>query len=786
MRIKAFQPEIEKARVLVLIAETEEAYRLLQAGEILPREGIFPLEPLIRRAERGGVLSALELYQVLSTERVAFHLKKSLTAAHERQNIPHLLAYASHLAPDADWIEVLTRSVDEEGNVLDSASSELLRIRKDIGRTREKIRTTMENFLRDPRILKWLQEPLITERDGRMVLPVRAHDRAHIPGLVHDISASGQTVFIEPSDVVQLGNTLKLLEQAEAREVARILQFLSQGVGERSEPLRTNLDILTNLDVIFARADFSLDIKGTRPEIVYDGDAYTLYDVRHPLLGQKAIGNDIRFDSTNQLLLLTGPNTGGKTVFLKTIGLITLMAQSGLYITAREGSSVRVFQHVFADIGDEQSIEHNLSTFSAHIQRIVTILSSADHASLVLLDELGAGTDPHEGSALAIAILETLRQKGARVVATTHHSSLKAYAAETQGVMNASMSFDLMTLRPTYRLLLGVPGASHALDIAERLGIPQQTMSMARHMLDPEMQRESKLLATLSDELNRLIEERQALENEKQRLQRLITAYERGKTALQSEREKLLKRLEREYRETFSMIEHEAKEVVQRLKELEKKGSAVKPHEWTETMADLSRARALLEDVRTKYQPASSSGRRDQHQAQKRKVERSTLLPGTNVIIQPHGWRGSLIEITGSQAVVQVGLMRMTVDLQAITPITEDETTPFASQSQRSSRKKQVLPTSRSSTVRVKADHRAMHTLDVRGKTVEEALDVLEEALDQALLDGRASLTVIHGLGTGALKRAIHDYLKQQRMVKRYRSGQMDEGGSGVTIVELV
>lgn len=627
---------------------------------------------------------------------------------------------------------------------------------------------------------------LISERAGRLVLPVRAHDRAHIPGLVHDISASGQTVFIEPSDVVHLGNTLKMLEQAEAQEIARILQHLSQSVGARSAELRSHLDILTRLDVIFARADFSLEIHGTKPDIAPDGAAYALYDARHPLLGKKAIGQDIRFDATNQLLLLTGPNTGGKTVFLKTIGLITLMAQSGLYITAREGSSVPVFHNVFADIGDEQSIEHNLSTFSAHIQRIVSILSAADQASLVLLDELGTGTDPHEGSALAIAILETLRQKGTRVVATTHHSSLKTYAATTRGVMNASMSFDLETLQPTYRLILGVPGTSHALDIAERLGMPQETMAMARERLDPEEKQAAQLLATLNHELHRAMEERKTLEQEKVRLQRLMTAYERAKTALQSERDKLLKRLEREYRETFLVIEQEAKAVVQRLKELEKKGSAVKPHEWTETMADLARARMLFDDVRTKHQPASSSDRRAQHSVQKRKNQHQQLLPGTTVVIQPHGLRGTLIEVTGSKAIVQVGLMRMTVDLKAMTPVKDEQTAHVTRGSQTSSKNERISAESRRSYVRVEADHRAMHTLDVRGKTVEEALALLDEALDQALLDGRASLTVIHGLGTGALKRAIHDYLKQQRMVKRYRSGDMDEGGSGVTIVELV
>ncbi|PTQ57566.1 MAG: Recombination inhibitory protein MutS2 [Candidatus Carbobacillus altaicus] len=781
-------PERERDCALLRLAETDEAYRLLQAGEVLPREGIFPLEPLIRRAARGGVLGAGELYQVLSTEQVARKLQKSIEAAHERRAVPHLASYAARLQPDRELIELLLRSVDEEGKVLDSASPELSRLRREIGRTREKIRSTMEGFLRDPRTLKWLQEPIITERDGRMVLPVRAGDRAHIPGLVHDVSASGQTVFVEPAEVVQLGNSLKLLEQAEAREVARILQVLSQRVGERAERLLADLDILIALDLILARALFSLEIGGIRPEIVADDAPYTLYEVRHPLLGKKAIGNDVYFDETNQLLLLTGPNTGGKTVFLKTVGLVMLMAQSGLFITAREGSSVRVFQKIFADIGDEQSIEHNLSTFSAHIRRIVTIIETADRSSLVLLDELGAGTDPKEGAALAIGILETLRLKGARVVATTHHSELKVYAAETDGVMNASMSFDLTTLRPTYRLLLGVPGASHALDIAERLGVPEETMAIVRKMTDPEALRESHLLSTLNSQLTGLQEERRALDAEKLRLKRLITAYERAKTALQSERDKLLKRLEREYREAFGAIEAEAREVIEQLKALEKKGSAVKPHEWTQKMADLSTARGLLEEIGAKLNGAPHEASRAAPASHGGKVKRPELMPGTNVVVRPHGWRGSLVHISGSQAIVQVGLMRMSVAFDAVSPVTEEHEAPASSMSKSNITTTKNISSSsaKSPSVRVHADHRAMHTLDVRGKTVEEALALLDEALDQALLDGRASLTVIHGLGTGALKRAVADYLKAHRLVQRYRSGDMDEGGSGVTIVELV
>lgn len=497
-KIKNLKPSTELNEVVEMQNETDEAAHVLRLKGHAPLSGIHNINPHVKRAEIGGVLNAIELMQTASTIYAGRSMKRFIEGLLENEvEIPILEDKVNQIVILTDLEKQIKNAIDENGEVLDSASDTLRSIRQQARRSEGKIREKLEGLIRNRNAQKMLSDSIITIRNERYVIPVKQEYRAHYGGIVHDQSSSGQTLFIEPQAIVELNNALRELQLKEKQEIERILAELSAMVAESGEDLNHLVGILAELDFIFAKARFGKEMKATKPKINQDG-IIRLFKARHPLLPiEEAIANDITLGDEYTSMVITGPNTGGKTITLKTVGLLTLMGQAGLQIPASEGSEVAVFKEVFADIGDEQSIEQSLSTFSSHMVNIVDILKKVDHESLVLFDELGAGTDPQEGAALAISILDEVYQRGAHVIATTHYPELKAYGYNRPGVINASVEFDVETLRPTYKLLIGIPGRSNAFEISKRLGLSDSVISYARTMIDTESNEVENMIASL-------------------------------------------------------------------------------------------------------------------------------------------------------------------------------------------------------------------------------------------------------------------------------------------------
>ena len=751
----ALRPEVELQKVAQLQRDTTDAlFRLLRCTA--PSfETLSDPSGALHRADIG---SALTIAEVLRLGKLLRSARAVQSTQGEQEDA--LTERFAALQADKPFEDRIFGSFLGEDEVADSASPALSAVRRQMRAASDKVKSLLNEMIRSSRYQKMLQDPIVTMRAGRYVIPVRAEYRSEVPGMIHDTSASGATLFIEPMSVVNESNRVRELERKEQEEIERILAEFTGMVSERKEMLAQNYRLLVELDFIFAKGRMSLAMDAVSPELSLEGETL-LRRARHPLLDQtRVVPVDIPLG--DGALIITGPNTGGKTVTLKTMGLLTLMAQAGLHIPAAEQSRVRICREIFADIGDEQSIEQSLSTFSSHMKNIVEITGKADSGSLVLFDELGAGTDPTEGAALAIAVIEAVRSMGARVAATTHYSELKLYAMTTPGVQNASCEFDVETLRPTYRLLVGVPGKSNAFAISEKLGLSKSIVEAAKERLSAEAIRFEDVLDQV--EQSRKLAEREAAEAA--RLRREIglirSSVSQERESASAKADQVLEKARRQAREIVLEARRESDALLEEARQLHRQaGKGNQQKKMVELKTKLNEAVKKTEKVTA---PIRAKGVRPQD-----------IKIGSTVEVAELGQPGTVLALPSSdgKVLVQVGLMKMHVELSGLSL---KETTPTVSRENGGT--KAVSGIKRSSVS-------AATELDVRGMPLDDALLEVERFLDNAVLASLQQVTIIHGKGTGVLRAGIAKALKQDKRVASYRLGRYGEGESGVTICEL-
>ncbi|WP_301107609.1 endonuclease MutS2 [Sporosarcina sp.] len=754
--VEQLVPSHQLEDVQRLLEETDEGLALLRIRGNVPMGGIHDIRPHAKRAQIGGMLSAMELVEIADTIRASRILRQFLEAvtAEGEISIPHLIGRKEALPILTGLEHEINAAIDDNGRVVDSASAALRSVRQGLRIQESRVRERLESYTRGKNASKMLSDAIVTMRNDRYVIPVKAEYRSHYGGVIHDMSSSGQTLFIEPDAVVQANNEIRSLKVKEQEEIEKILLALSAEVQAVAHDLFTLVQLLAEVDVILAKAKYGTANKCTKPEVNQNG-YMRLAKARHPLLPiEEAVANTIEFGDEITTIVITGPNTGGKTVTLKTVGLCTLMAQAGLPIPVLDGSEIAVFDSIYADIGDEQSIEQSLSTFSSHMVNIVDILKKFDDRSLLLFDELGSGTDPQEGAALAISILDEVHGSGARVMATTHYPELKAYGYNRPGVANASVEFDIDTLSPTYRLLIGVPGRSNAFEISKRLGLHNHIIDRAKSFTGENRGEVDSMIASL--ETSRVQSEKDAerthdvlLETEQLRkeLNAKLAEFEEQKDRLTDAAKERAKKIVEQ-----AKIESEA--VISDLRALRMTaGASVKEHELIE-------AKKRLEGAA----PAEKKKK-----AIKAKAAPRPLQPGDEVRVLAYGQKGVLVEkVSEKEWVVEIGILKMKLPetgLEYIKPEKE---------------KRQVV----SAAVRGRSGHVKLE-LDLRGERYEDAIARTEKYLDDALLSNYHQVSIIHGKGTGALQKGVQQYLKKHSRVNSYRFGEAGEGGSGVTIVEL-
>lgn len=741
-----------------LLQATEEAFTVDRLKGYPAFGGIVDIVPAAKRARIGGTLNPHELLGIATTLEGSRRIKRFLANMHEEHPIPLLFTLSDSLSEQKPLEEAIKRCIDESAEVMDSASAELAQIRRELRGGEVRIREKLDAMIRSSSVAKMLQDQLITIRGDRFVIPVKAEYRSHFGGIVHDQSGSGATLFIEPESIVAMNNKLRETRLREEREIEVILQKLTAQVGEQAELLLYDTDVLAQLDFMFAKARLAREMKAVLPRM-NDRGFMKLRRGRHPLIpAEQVVPIDVELGNQYSTIIVTGPNTGGKTVTLKTIGLLSLMAMSGLFVPAEEGSQLCVFDAIYADIGDEQSIEQNLSTFSSHMTNIISILSKMTPKSLVLLDEVGAGTDPAEGSALAIAILEHIHALGCRMVATTHYSELKAYAYERKGVINASMEFDVNTLSPTYRLLVGVPGRSNAFAIAERLGLPGSILDYARGEIKEEDQRVEHMIASLEENRNVAEQERESAEKLRKELEALRSRHAAELEKLEQQKDRRLEKAEEEARAIVARARGEAEKIIDELRRLAmEEGASVKEHK-------LIAARKQLDEAEPQ-QRKKAAGRKAAKAP--RQIE-----PGDEVMVYSLNQKGHVVELAGTkEALVQLGIMKMKVAIDDLELIGSPAP---AKQAQRTV-----------ANVKRTRDDQVRSELDLRGSNLEEALIEVDRFIDEAYLANLGQIYIIHGKGTGVLRTGISDYLRKHKHIKSYRLGNYGEGGTGVTVAEL-
>jgi DNA mismatch repair protein MutS2 len=781
----ALLPSDDLLTVQEWLAQTSEAYKLLDQKTDISFGGVHDVRPLLDRAERRAMLLAQELLDTRNTLLRSRTLQNTLTRL--EASFPRLAEIAANIEPCSHVIAEIGRCINERAEVVDGASETLSRLRSELRVAQERLLSTLDRIIHSGDFRPYLQDALVTHRQGRYVIPVRAEHKGQVAGIVHDQSASGATLFIEPLRVVQQNNAVRELELQEEREVRRILTELSELVADEAIYIRRNIGILAELDFIFAKAKYGYMIEASAPEMVaihpaekpmpssvtedddsravyHPGTVIDLIRARHPLLDpDSVVPVDVYLDEETYIIVITGPNTGGKTVTLKTVGLLTLMAQSGMMIPVAPGSKLSIFEGIYADIGDEQSIEQNLSTFSSHMTNIIEILEEADPASLVLLDELGAGTDPDEGSALAMALLDNLRDRGITTFATTHYSDLKLYAHSTPGVRNASVEFDIETLSPTYELSIGLPGRSNALIIAKRLGLNPVIVEKAESIVRPDALQADSLL----DDIKRAKQETVQL------------------TARAKERERQAQLVETDLRHQLAMIEEARRTVIAEVR-------ATMQRELDEVRREIDQTRRQLTRA-TQFGSTPSSHEQFLAEAEKEvtRRQRNTEEVDTRVV-RPSGEQvGGPIEVgdrvwvptlqasgevltlndRAGEAEVQIGNFRLKLPIKRLElrqKAVRDEPPPR---------------------VNVQASGMVESPgleFDMRGERVEEGLPKLERYLDNAYMARLPWVRIIHGKGTGALRDAVRNLLRQHPVVAEFRNGESGEGGDGVTVAKLV
>ncbi len=736
--------------------QTSQARQLLSDRPAFSIGGARDVRPQVRAAERGAVLEPEDLLNVKATLESSRTLRRSFRR--DGLSYPALAVIAAGLADDTGLIEAISRTLDDRGNVLDSASAKLRTVRRDLRAARVRLARKLERMVADPKFMAMLQEPIVTQRQGRSVIPLRAEYKGRLPAVVHDQSASGATLFVEPLAAVELNNAVRELELAERDEVRRVLGELSAAIGADRETIELAVESLAQLDLAFAKARYAEELNASEPTLhPAQGRAsrLALRSARHPLLDPATVvPMDLTLDPEVRAIVITGPNTGGKTVSLKTAGLLAAMAQSGLHIPAAAGSELEVFQGIYVDIGDEQSIEQSLSTFSSHISNIVRILRVADARSLVLLDELGAGTDPGEGAALARALLVEFLDRGCLTLVATHNPELKAFAHLTEGVQNASVEFDLETLQPTYRLTVGLPGRSNALAIAERLGLRKRIVDAARAELSPDDLRADSMLEEIRRQRDAAVQAGAEAERSSLEARSLRDELGRRLDGIAEERTVIL---EQARREAGAELEAARRQLTDLRRRLTTAGEPLQS--VSDINEELDQLEATLEGPNSQPLSELVDLESDQH----------NLAVGDRVLVRSIAAEGVLTALGGGQAEVRLGRLRIKAEPEDLVPLPSE---PAVEQAESEVR----LP-ARSAPPPLE--------LHVRGRTVEEALEQLERSLDAAYLAGAPFLRVVHGKGTGRLRQAIRQALKDSGYVASFKSGSPAEGGEGVTVVWL-
>lgn len=759
-RILKLRPKKDIDDVKFLLDETDQAAVLLLKFSNPPSCGLENQDALIKRAMADGVLNIKELLSILTLLRVSrvYH-----DYGEEMEQYPIINGYIENLFPYESLEKEIDSAILNEETLSDSASSDLMNIRRSLTQLDNKIKSTLNGLITSDAYSKYLQEPIVTTRGGRYVVPVKAEHKTSVKGIVHDTSSTGATLFIEPASVVEANNKIRELEIEEKREVERILHDFSGKIAQIGESLFENIKFLSKLDIVFAKAKYAVEINAMKPNVNDDG-IVNLRKARHPLIDPKnVVPIDIYLGDEFDTLVITGPNTGGKTVSLKTIGLLTLMAQSGFLIPTADNSTISVFKEVYADIGDEQSIEQNLSTFSSHMTTIVDIINNVSIGSLVLFDELGAGTDPTEGAALAISIMETVRKRGAKTVATTHYSEIKLYAMSTDRIENASCEFDVKTLRPTYRLNIGVPGKSNAFAISKRIGLDEEIIKDAESYLSRENIKFEDILSDLEENRLRAEKERaKAVKLKKDAVEFKQTA-KTEKQKIEQQKDRLIEKAELEAEKIISEAQKQVDEMIAEIINLKKQKKD------DEALKELEKIR---KDLKNKKNTAS---RRNKNVPLQNKGEiPKKLIPGTVVFVTDTNSNGTVLSEPDKKGnvLVQTGILKMTVPVENLRTAEENESEKIAKAYVSS---KEFI--SKAATISPQ--------LDIRGMYPDDAILKVEKFLDDAVVANLPQITIVHGKGTGVLKNAIHGLLRTSSVVSEFRLGVYGEGEAGVTVVKM-
>lgn len=757
---RELKPSSDLSIVKQWLSETTEASGMMLQVGTPPIGPFYDLKNSLKLAEIGGCLSPKQLLEVADSLRTSRSVKKFITSSGmNRETYPVLYATADRIQNQLELEKHIELCIIGESQISDHASPELKRIRRGIESKNAAIRSKLESMITSPAYQKYLQDAIITIRQDRFVIPVKSEHKNQVKGLVHDQSAKGSTFYIEPLAVVELNNELRELLIQEQKEIERILRVLTGEVADVSGAIGTNIEAMTQLDFLFAKGKLSLDMRAVEPE-VNTVKRFRIKNGRHPLISKDVVvPSNVWLGDKFSTLLITGPNTGGKTVTLKTVGLITLMAQAGLHVPADYGTEVAIFDEVFADIGDEQSIEQSLSTFSSHMTNIVRILKEVTPDSLVLFDELGAGTDPTEGAALAMAILDQLLSKGIRTMATTHYSELKEFAIVTEGIENACVEFNVETLSPTYKLLIGIPGKSNAFEISQKLGLDTKIIAYAKEYIHKDDIRFEDILANIEKSQRQIEQERDEAIRMRLEVEKLKRSLQEKEDKWLRQRDDLVRKSKEEARELLKQAKDEADEIIKSLRDIKSSADASRNKDVEEM-----RKRLLLGIDRTSESVIKSEAVNE--------FAPDSLLVGDSVRVLSINQEGTVITLPNDKGdlTVQVGLMKMNVNLKQLAIINKKKKDEKVFQKVREF-------TAKSATISPE--------IDVRGNNTEEAISIIDKYLDDAAISSLSQVRIIHGKGTGALRKGLHEHFRGHPHVKKFEDAAYNEGGSGATVITL-
>ncbi len=758
--VGAMRIESEFAKVKRLQEETAEALRIMDEGKRFPFGGAYNIVSEVKRAELGSTLDPEELLHIQTTVAAIRQMKFFLQD--EAEIAPVLSEFANSLGIFTKLEKQITNAIDDHGEIKDSASTKLGGLRTAIQIAKNRIKEKLDSLLHDPSNQKYFQENLVTMRGDRYVIPVKMEYKMNFPGIVHDQSGTGATLFIEPMAVVNLNNDMKRYMAEEKEEMERILRQLTANVGAEAAGILASLDILTELDVICARAYLAHEQHAVRPQMLLKGKV-EIKQGRHPLLNKDSVVPlDVELGERFSMLLITGPNTGGKTVALKAVGLFALMAQSGMFIPA-SSAKLPVFRAVYADIGDEQSIEQSLSTFSAHMTNLISILGEVKSGDLVLIDEICAGTDPNEGAALAMSMLEHLHKNEVLTMVTTHYSELKTFAYGHEGMENASVEFDPVSLRPTYRLLMGVPGSSNAFNISRRLGLAEDIVVQAGRLLNQEHVHMETVLQELDSERRKFESGSQEIERLRIESEHLRNELAHAKQDFERRKNEMLRKAREQADDIYRRSRRESEAVLKELRSMK-------------ADFDTKRLEQAAEEARKKLNKTLSE---DAPLPEGAPLTKETAKKGLNVFVTTLGKNGTIIDVNGNDVTVQVGILKMNVPAKKCL-VTKAQ--PVSAEAESSKKRKKA---GYSHQMFVAKSSSAKQEVDLRGMTLNEAIPIVDKAIDDAMLAGISQLRLIHGKGTGALRAGLTAYLQNNRFVKKLKMASLETGGSGATVIDL-